>query len=106
MRNNTNKTVSQVQQNNVEEVSTALLSGIKEIVRRRNTPWVGTITELNLAVQRALRGRVVQSWPKSSSSLRVSLNRVIRQLRSAGITVRFSRATDRSRTRLVEFSKR
>lgn len=93
--------------NNVRgNVSNSLLSGVRTIVSRRSTPWVGTMTELNEAVVSALRGKVPANWPGSPSALRVALNRVIRRVRGEGISVRFTRTSDHLRTRLVEFSSR
>lgn len=93
--------------NNVRgTVSNALLNGVKIIVGRRTTPWVGTMTELNDAVVNALRGKIPSNWPGSPSALRVALNRVIRRVRAEGVSVRFTRSTDHTRTRLVEFSSR
>lgn len=87
-------------------VSNALLSGVRTIVNRRSTPWVGTMTELNAVLVSALRNKVPANWPGSPSALRVALNRVIRRVRGERISVRFTRSTDHSRTRLVEFSTR
>lgn len=87
-------------------VSQALISGVRTIVNRRSTPWVGTMTELNNAIVNSLRGRVPENWPGSPSALRVVLNRVIRRVRGQGISVHFTRSADHSRTRLVEFSAR
>lgn len=93
--------------NNVRGVlSNALLNGVKNIVSRRSTPWVGTMTELNTALVNSLRGKIVSNWPGSPSALRVALNRVVRRIRGEGISVRFNRSTDHARTRLVEFSVR
>lgn len=87
-------------------VSNALLSGVRTIVNRRSTPWVGTMTELNVSLVSALRNRVPSNWPGSPSALRVALNKVIRRVRAEGFSVRFTRSNDHSRTRLVEFSVR
>lgn len=92
--------------NNVRTVSNTLLSGVRTIVNRRVTPWVGTMTDLETAVVNAVRGRVPANWPASPSALRVALNRAVRRIRGEGISVRFTRSTNHSRTRLVEFSAR
>jgi hypothetical protein len=87
-------------------VSSTLLNSIITVVNRRSTPWVGTMTELNQAAVKVLRGNVPANWPGSPSALRVALNRIVRRVRGSGISVRFTRDSDRTRTRLVEFSVR
>lgn len=84
------------------EVKQAIVNGMKAVVGRRSTPWVGTMTEL----KEVLSNRVEQNLlPGSSSALRMTLNTMTRRLKTAGLKVRFSRSTDRKRTRLVEISK-
>lgn len=88
------------------EVSNTLFSGVKSIIRRRATPWVGTMTDLDSAVSRALmntKNGVPINWPASPSALRVALNIVVNRLRNAGVSIRFVRSSDYTRTRLVEF---
>jgi hypothetical protein len=87
-------------------VSNTLLNGVKTIVNRKSGPWTGTMTELNIALANTLRSSLPQNWPSSPSALRVALNRVIRRVRGEGISVRFTRTSDRSRTRLVQLSIR
>ncbi len=85
-----------------DDVSDVLFTSVKRIVSRRSTPWVGTMTDLNLAVARVLGNRDV--LVNSPSALRIVLNRVVNRIRNAGISVRFLRSTDKARTRLVKFS--
>jgi hypothetical protein len=87
------------------QVFDTLVSGVKTLVRRRATPWVGTMTLLDEALQDRL-SKLPQNWPGSPSALRVTLNQVVNRLRNAGIRVRFTRSTDHARTRLVVFSTR
>lgn len=84
------------------DVSNTIFSGVKSIVRRRTTPWVGTMTDLGDALENRVNS-MPANWPGSASALRVALNRVVNRLRNAGISVRFTRSTDHTRTRLVEF---
>lgn len=86
------------------QVSNVLVSGVKRIVNRRVTPWVGTMTDLGSVLSKVMGRQVPETWLRSPSSLRVALNKVVRQIRGSGVRVRFSRSTDSSRTRLVEFS--
>jgi len=83
-------------------VSDVIVKGVKSMVSRRTSNWVGTMTDLG----DVLENKVSTKLPGSPSALRVTLNRVINRLRKAGISVRFYRATDRTRTRLVEFRAR
>lgn len=84
------------------DVSNTIVSGVKSIVRRRTTPWMGTMTDLGDALENRVNS-VPANWPGSASALRVALNKVVNRLRNAGISVRFTRSTDHTRTRLVEF---
>lgn len=82
-------------------VSKLVVTGVKSIVNSKSQ-WVGTMSDLNLAIVSKLGSKVPSNWPASPSALRIVLNRVIRRVRAEGISVRFSR----SRDRLVEFSSR
>jgi len=88
------------------EVYNAIVKSVSSIVGRRSTPWVGTMSQLNEAIYRSVRGRLPENWPGSPSALRVALNGAINKLRSEGIRVSFSRNNDYNRTRLVEISVR
>jgi hypothetical protein len=92
-------------QNNSNDVLNVLVRGIKSIVRRRRTDWVGTMTQLGETIQNRV-STVPQNWPASPSALRTVLNRAVRKLRSEGVKVRFSRTTDHMRTRLVNLASR
>lgn len=91
----------------VTSVETVVLSGVTQVLRnvRRGGDWTGTMTELNRALVSALGRRASASLPGSPSALRVVLNRVVRKLRSNGVSVRFGRTTDHARTRYVSFSR-
>lgn len=86
------------------EISDAMFNGVRTILSRRTTPWIGTMTELDASLNRVLRDRVPSDWPGSPSALRVSFNRVVNRLRNAGVSIRFTRSTDHTRTRLVRLS--
>jgi hypothetical protein len=92
-------------QNN--EISEVIFKGVKAIMRRRTTPWQGTMTDLFITIEdRRKMGSIPANWPGSASALRVALNKVVNRLRNAGIGVRFTRSTNHARTRLVEFIAR
>lgn len=79
--------------------------GIKSIVRQSKS-WSGTMTRLSTAISEIkLTAAEKQVMPKSPSALRVVLNRVVNRLRSRGISVKFGRTTDHSRTRFVRFAR-
>lgn len=90
-------------QNNGNDVIDVLVRGIKNIVRRRKTEWVGTMTQLGKTIQNRAN-KVPRNWPASPSALRTVLNRAVRKLRREGVQVRFSRTTDHMRTRLVNLA--
>lgn len=69
-----------------------------------NKEWTGTMTDLGTTLSRTL-GRGV-TLPGSPSALRVVLNRVINRLRCRGVSVRFGRTKDHTRTRYVRFVTR
>lgn len=81
------------------QVAETLVNGVVSVVKRRTTPWVGTITELNSILVKKFG--TVENWPRSSSALRVSLNKVVNRIRSRGVSIQFVRDTNKERTRLV-----
>lgn len=92
---------------NNNDASSLLFSIVKGIARKRVTPWTGTMTQLKTAIvnfqinnKKAVSGLY---WPASPSALRVALNTVVNRLRNAGVSIRFNRSSDHTRTRLVEF---
>jgi hypothetical protein len=94
--NSNNKTT-----NSSDMVSDVLVTSIKKIATSRKSPWVGTLSELGSVLETKVASPEV--LPASPSALRVSLNKVVNRLRSAGVTIRFSRSTSHDRTRLVKF---
>ena len=64
--------------------------------------WVGTMTQLNRKINRTLARSEREYLPGSASALRRVIDRNLRRIRSRGISVKFSRSTDRMRTRFVE----
>ncbi len=87
--------------NNVEEI---VLRGVTSIIEtQRLNPWKGTMTNLTAALNRVLSQHQRTLLPNSPSALRLVINRVVNRLRNRGISVRFGRTTDHTRTRLVTF---
>lgn len=70
----------------------------------KSNKWQGTMTDLRKSLSRILGKQTPETWPGSPSALRVLLNKNLSRLRKRGITVRFTRSTDRNRTRLVQLT--
>ena len=66
-----------------------------------NGEWAGTMTQLSKKIAR-VAGRFNRDYlPGSPSALRKVIDRNIRRIRSRGISARFNRTSDRTRTRIV-----
>lgn len=77
-----------------------ILSGVLTLLDNNNE-WVGTMTDLSRMLVKCLGKKVI--LPGSPSALRVVLNRVVNRLRCRGVSVKFNRAPNYDRTRLVRF---
>lgn len=82
------------------EVLESIFSGVRGLLNKRKTPWVGTMSELNDILLSRGGGQVLETWPKSPSSLRLALNKVVNRLRNAGVSIKFTR----SKSRLVRLA--
>lgn len=91
---NSNKMTSNMSVDNV------VFNGILTVVNKNKNSWVGTMTDLNSALQRVL-GKQSQ-LPGSPAALRIVTNRVINRLRNRKISVKFSRT---AQTRLIKLVK-
>jgi hypothetical protein len=69
-----------------------------------NKVWVGTMTDLKSNLTKVLGKK--RDLPRSPSALRIVLNNVVNRLRVRGVSVRFSRTKDHTRTRYVKFVTR
>jgi hypothetical protein len=67
------------------------------------TPWKGTATELLAALkaQAVLGHESLQSLPKNARALSASLRRLAPNLRALGVTITFTRDSDKLRTRRI-----
>lgn len=82
-----------------------VMNGVLAMASRGSAaPWIGTMTQLNEVLAKMLGKRDRKLLPKSSSALRVALNRVVNRLRNRKISVKFGRTTDHTRTRFVKFT--
>jgi hypothetical protein len=87
-------------------VDDVITRGVNSIVERQTRgTWIGTMSELNTALNRVLSKKQRTLLPGSPGALRVVINRVANRLRNRGIGVRFGRTTDHSRTRFVRFAQ-
>lgn len=96
-----------VKKNTVENsVDSMVLDGVISMMERHTaSAWRGTMTDLNTALVRVLGRKRSEILPRSPSSLRVVLNRIVNRLRSRSVGVRFTRSSDHSRTRYVRFTQ-
>jgi len=96
-----------VRKNTVENgVDSTVLDGILSVLERHSkSAWRGTMTDLNSALVRVLGRKKSEVLPRSPSSLRVVLNRIVNRLRNRSVGVRFVRSSDHSRTRYVKFTQ-
>ena len=77
---------------------------VKHVVSTNNA-WVGTMTDLISEVSKIKLTKEEKSlMPKSPSSFRLTLNKVINRLRNKGISIKFTRGSDYNRTRFVKFT--
>ena len=89
--------------NDINEIVFRGLVSILEGQSRSN--WTGTMTNLTTALNRVLSKRQRSLLPGSPAALRVVINRVVNRIRNRGVSVRFIRSTDHSRTRYVRFTR-
>lgn len=85
-------------------INDMIVRGISTVVERRGN-WVGTMTDLTVALNRVLSQHQRTMLPGSPGALRIVVNEVANRLRSRGIGVRFGRTTDHTRTRFVRFAQ-
>ena len=84
-------------------VDDTVLDGVLVVLNTEKT-WTGTMTDLKSNLVKALGKK--RDLPRSPSALRVVLNKVVNRLRSRGVSVKFGRTKDRTRTRYVSFVTR
>jgi len=89
--------------NSKDNVENTILQGVLKVLDT-NKVWTGTMTDLNNKLVRNLGKKT--TLPRSPSALRIVLNRVVNRLRNRGISVKFGRTTDHTRTRYVRFVTR
>jgi len=85
------------------DVNNTVLDGVLRVLDNRNV-WTGTMTDLRKELVTYIGNK--SNLPRSPSALRVVLNRVVNRIRVRGISVKFGRTTDHTRTRYVRFVTR
>lgn len=85
------------------DINNTILDGVLNILDENKT-WTGTMTDLQFELVEKLGKK--RALPRSPSALRIVLNRVVNRLRTRGISVKFGRTTDHTRTRYVRFITR
>lgn len=92
-------------ENQVEvNVDDVVVQGIASFKENGTEVWTGTMTALQKALSKSLGKRQAQFLPGSPSALRVVIDRSVRRLRARGVSVKFDRANDRIRTRIVQLA--
>ena len=84
------------------DVNNTILDGVLKVLDNNNI-WTGTMTGLKNELVRQLGKK--RTLPRSPSALRMVLNRVVYRLRTRGVSVKFGRTTDHTRTRYVRFAR-
>jgi hypothetical protein len=84
-------------------VANTVLQGVLTVLDKGGT-WIGTMTDLNVELVKRLGKKI--DLPQSPSALRIALNRVVSKLRRRGVSIKFGRTTDHTRTRYVRFITR
>ncbi len=92
--------------NKTQMVDNLVLNSVLDVTDTTKS-WVGTLTDLNktfvtLAGGGKVGKQVAKALPGSPSALRVVLNRVANRIRTRGVSLKFGRTKDSSRTRYVQ----
>jgi hypothetical protein len=82
-----------------------VIEGVLKVINNNNKKWTGTMTELNSNLNKVLGRKQSKVLPGSPSALRIVLNRVANRLRCRGISIRFARTNDHTRTRYVKLAE-
>ncbi len=79
---------------------------ITSLLGKKGGEWIGSMSELDIALRSVVRAKPPSNWPTSPSVMRKVVNNVIYSLRRSGVKVNFTRTTDHMRKRVVEFVQR
>lgn len=90
----------------INSVDNIVLESILNTLEGANLhKWQGTMSELKLKLFLGLTKSKRSNLPGSPSALRVVINRIVNRLRTRGVSVKFGRTNDRTRTRFVKFAR-
>jgi hypothetical protein len=79
---------------------------ITSLLGKKGGEWIGSMSELDIALRSVVRAKPPANWPSSPSVMRKVVNNTIYSLRRSGVKVNFTRTTDHMRKRVVEFVQR
>lgn len=95
-----------VSNSKINSVDNLVLEGILNTLKgAEHHTWLGTMTELKPYLSIGLTKNKKNILPVSPSALRVVINRIVNRLRTRGVSVKFGRTTDHSRTRFIKLSQ-
>ena len=79
---------------------------ITSLLGKKGGEWIGSMSELDIALRSVVRAKPPSNWPTSPSVMRKVINGAVYSLRRSGVKVNFTRTTDHMRKRVVEFVQR
>lgn len=85
-------------------LDSVFLAGVERLLRNKSSSWTGSMTELETSLRKVVRRQNV-SWPSNPRAMRATVDRLLPNLRKAGVKVRFGRTNDHNRKRFVEFGR-
>jgi hypothetical protein len=95
------KTATTATKTNLDSV---FVSGVARLLRNKASTWTGSMTELEASLRKVVRRQNV-SWPSNPRAMRATVDRLLPDLKKAGVKVRFGRTNDHNRKRFVEFGR-
>jgi hypothetical protein len=90
---------------NTVNVNDVVLDGILTVIGKNHNAWSGTMTNLQVSLVKVLNKKNSAVLPGSPGALRTVVNRIVNRLRTRGVSVKFARTSDHTRTRFVRFSR-
>jgi hypothetical protein len=101
-----NRKTNRMNRKQTINVNELVFQGVSTILDQHTASnWIGTMSDLATALNRTIDRKQRGFLPRSPSALRVVINRVVNRIRNRGVSVRFGRTTDHTRTRFVRFAQ-
>lgn len=88
----------------VDNVEDLVVEGVMDILKKNNE-FVGTMTQLNSKLAKVVGKSNSEMLPGSPSALRIVIDRVSNRLRARAISVSFSMANNKARSRQIHLIK-